>query len=89
MNKVVTKGFPKVHFYDQGFVDTYDKTWTWIQDSWKEGTKKNKLATKYFNYPKSSSTGEIIVQNKFNVTYSRKLAYTFLVCLQVGRAMFA
>jgi neutral trehalase len=26
------KDFPKVRFYDQDFVDIYDKTWTWIQE---------------------------------------------------------
>ena len=31
MNK---RDFPKIHFYDQDFVDIYDKTWTWIQDFW-------------------------------------------------------
>lgn len=29
MNK---RDFPKIHFYDQDFVDIYDKTWTWLQD---------------------------------------------------------
>ena len=27
------RDFPKIHFYDQDFVDIYDKTWTWFQDS--------------------------------------------------------
>ena len=29
MNK---RDFPKVHFYDQDFVDIYDRTWSFIQD---------------------------------------------------------
>ena len=29
MNK---RDFPKIHFYDQDFVDIYDKTWTWLLD---------------------------------------------------------
>lgn len=33
MNK---RDFPKVHFYDQDFVDIYDRTWTWLQDFWRE-----------------------------------------------------
>lgn len=28
------KDFPKIHFYDQDFVDIYDKTWNWLSDSW-------------------------------------------------------
>lgn len=31
MNK---RDFPKIHFYDQDFVDIYDKTWSWLQDFW-------------------------------------------------------
>ncbi len=31
MNK---RDFPKIHFYDQDFVDIYDKTWTWLSDFW-------------------------------------------------------
>lgn len=31
MNK---RDFPKIHFYDQDFVDIYDRTWAWVQDSW-------------------------------------------------------
>ncbi len=37
MNK---KDFPKVHFYDQDFVDIYDRTWTWIQDYWQQPAKE-------------------------------------------------
>lgn len=33
MNK---RDFPKVHFYDQDFVDIYDKTWSWLQDFWQD-----------------------------------------------------
>ncbi|MDR2494831.1 MAG: hypothetical protein LBD24_06380, partial [Spirochaetaceae bacterium] len=34
------RDFPKIHFYDQDFVDIYDKTWAWIQDCWHIGTEK-------------------------------------------------
>jgi len=47
-------GFPIVHFYDQDFVDIYNKTWTWLYDFWKKGSKRNVLQQKYFNYPKSN-----------------------------------
>lgn len=26
--------FPKIHFYDQDFVDIYDKTWNWLSEYW-------------------------------------------------------
>ncbi|MCL2705666.1 MAG: hypothetical protein FWE72_05605 [Spirochaetaceae bacterium] len=47
-------GFPIVHFYDQDFVDIYNKTWTWLHDFWKKGTKRNALQQRYFNYPGSN-----------------------------------
>jgi neutral trehalase len=34
---VTKRDFPKIHFYDQDFVDIYDKTWAWIQDCWNMG----------------------------------------------------
>ena len=48
---MVKKGFPAVHFYDQDFVDLYEKTWAWLQDSWKNGNSKNGFPKIYFNYP--------------------------------------
>jgi len=36
----VRKDFPRIHFYDQDFVDIYDKTWAWMQDCWMSGGDK-------------------------------------------------
>ena len=47
---MIKTGFPIVHFYDQDFVDIYNKTWTWLYDFWKKGTKKNGFQQKYYNY---------------------------------------
>ncbi len=47
---MIKTGFPIVHFYDQDFVDIYNKTWTWLYDFWKKGSKKNGFQAKYFNY---------------------------------------
>jgi neutral trehalase len=38
---LVKRDFPKIHFYDQDFVDLYDKTWAWIQDCWNTVSEKN------------------------------------------------
>ncbi len=69
MGKVVRKGFPRVHYYDQDFVDVYDKTWAWIEGSFRQGTKKNGLASRYFNYE----------GNNFVSQYEACLATFFLV----------
>jgi neutral trehalase len=37
---LIKRDFPKIHFYDQDFVDIYDKTWAWIQDCWSSGNEK-------------------------------------------------
>ena len=34
------RDFPKIHFYDQDFVDIYDKTWAWIGDFWNNCSDK-------------------------------------------------
>ncbi|MDR1072092.1 MAG: hypothetical protein LBL45_00230 [Treponema sp.] len=34
------KELPKIHFYDQDFVDIYDKTWAWVQDAWRSSGEK-------------------------------------------------
>lgn len=48
---MIDKEFPRVHFYDQDFVDLYDKMWIKIRDFWHEGTEKNGFAEQYFANP--------------------------------------
>ncbi len=50
---MVKKDFPKVHFYDQDFVDIYDQTWAWIQDFWHKGTSENGLQSRFFSHPET------------------------------------
>ena len=51
MNK---RDFPKIHFYDQDFVDIYDKTWTWIQDFWVDSSLNENSTDGYFIYPQNN-----------------------------------
>ncbi|MCR5606225.1 MAG: hypothetical protein K6F69_05340 [Treponema sp.] len=48
MNK---KDFPKIHFYDQDFVDIYDKSWSWIVDYWLDPLTGEASSDGYFIYP--------------------------------------
>ena len=41
---------PSVHFYDQDFVDLYDRSWVWIDEYWKQGTEQNGFAGNYVSY---------------------------------------
>ncbi|MGI6466012.1 MAG: MGH1-like glycoside hydrolase domain-containing protein [Sphaerochaetaceae bacterium] len=52
---------PSVHFYDQDFVDVYNRTWVWIDEFWTQGTKGNSFSGGYLSYPK---------QKTFNQLYS-------------------
>ena len=48
------KDFPKIHFYDQDFVDIYDKTWNWLSDSWIDPKTLAVSSDGYFIYPNES-----------------------------------
>lgn len=48
MNK---RDFPKIHFYDQDFVDIYDKTWTWLTNYWIDPKTVEISSDGYFIYP--------------------------------------
>lgn len=48
MNK---RDFPKIHFYDQDFVDIYDKTWNWLSGSWIDPKTSELSADGFFIYP--------------------------------------
>ncbi|MCK9285963.1 MAG: trehalase family glycosidase [Sphaerochaetaceae bacterium] len=60
---------PSVHFYDQDFVDMYDRSWVWIDELWTQGTKENGFSGGYLSYPG---------QKTFNQFYSC-LSALFLV----------
>ena len=47
MNK---RDFPKIYFYDQDFVDIYDKTWSWVQDFWRDPHTGEQSDDGYFVY---------------------------------------
>jgi neutral trehalase len=45
------RDFPKIHFYDQDFVDIYDKTWNWISDFWIDPATGDLSPDGLFVYP--------------------------------------
>ena len=53
--------FPKIHFYDQDFVDIYNKTWTMLSDYWINPKTGEKTSDGYFMYP----VGEKLVIDQF------------------------
>ena len=41
---------PSIQFYDQDFVDLYDRSWVWVDDFWKAGTSENGFTGSYLSY---------------------------------------
>lgn len=46
--------FPKIHFYDQDFVDIYNKTWAMLADYWIDPVSGKVAPNGYFLYPEGS-----------------------------------
>ena len=53
--------FPKIHFYDQDFVDIYNKTWTMLSDYWINPKTGEKTSDGKFIYP----VGDKLVIDQF------------------------
>jgi neutral trehalase len=68
------RDFPKIHFYDQDFVDIYDKTWAWIQDCWNADTEKGVIEGRFFSYPGSPVLNQMdAVFSSFFLVYSNRI----------------
>ncbi len=68
------RDFPKIHFYDQDFVDIYDKTWAWIQDCWLSGGEKSSIEGKFFAYPGNSAVQQVdAIFSSFFLVYSNRI----------------
>ena len=71
---MIKHDFPKIHFYDQDFVDIYDKTWAWIQDCWINGGEKSKIEGKFFSYPDSQAVTQAdAIFSSFFLVYSNRI----------------
>lgn len=68
------RNFPKIHFYDQDFVDIYDQTWAWSSDFWRKGTVRSKFAPRFFNAPESDSVVQFdAIFSTFFLVYSNRI----------------
>ena len=71
---MIKHDFPKIHFYDQDFVDIYDKTWAWIQDCWNGGGEKSRIEGKFFSYPGSATVLQAdAIYSSFFLVYSNRI----------------
>jgi hypothetical protein len=55
------RDFPKIHFYDQDFVDIYDKTWTWLQDYYIDPDTGEPDTDGYLLYPEKDQPGNYTI----------------------------
>ncbi len=45
------EAIPSITFYDQDFVDLYDRSWVRIEEQWTSGTPENGFQGSYLSYP--------------------------------------
>lgn len=70
MNK---RDFPKIHFYDQDFVDIYDKTWNWLADYWLDPSSGEPSPDGLFLYP---SQEKLVIDQFESILSSFFLVYS-------------
>jgi neutral trehalase len=69
------KDFPRVHFYDQDFVEIYDRTWAWVADCWAAGGSESGFdKTRFFYYPQKPAL-DVLEQafSSFFLVYSNRI----------------
>lgn len=45
-----SEAIPSIEFYDQDFVDLYDRSWVWIDDAWKNADNAGGFTGSYLSY---------------------------------------
>ena len=58
--------FPQIHFYDQDFVDIYNKTWSWVSSFWIDPATGEQTNDGLFIYPE----GQKMIINQFESIFS-------------------
>ena len=67
---------PRIHFYDQDFVDMYDRTWVWIDEIWKKGDENPAFPEGFYTHESNSTIKlfDVMLSSLFlvysNQTYS-------------------
>jgi neutral trehalase len=69
------RDFPNIHFYDQDFVDIYDRTWAWIEDYWTTASPESGIGGgKFFYYPQSGLLDQSEqIFSSFYLVYSNRI----------------
>lgn len=65
---------PRIHYYDQDFVDVYDKSWIWIKDFWNKWSPDEVYSKPYFLQPDQTVIDQAdSVYSSFFLAYSNNL----------------
>ena len=67
------KMVPKVHYYNQDFVDIYVRSWNMLDDYWMKGTEANNLEPQYFSWPAAEKINQLeACYSTFYLVYSNR-----------------
>ena len=59
--------FPQIHFYDQDFVDIYNKTWSWVSSFWIDPATGEQANDGLFIYPENGKITSLSTAPTANV----------------------
>ena len=85
MNK---RDFPKIHFYDQDFVDIYDKTWTWLSGFWLNSKLAEDPTDGYFVYPQDNDENPVLTSTTEPKSPSSTVSPFFIFSAMISAASF-
>ena len=71
---MLKKEFPQIHYYDQDFVDIYDRSWAWMMDFWRKADPAIGLKNPFYAYHEGSylSLYESCISSFFLVYFNKK-----------------
>jgi len=71
---VLKKEFPQIHYYDQDFVDIYDRTWAWMSDFWRKADPAVGIKNPHYAYHEGNylSLFESCISSFFLVYFNKK-----------------
>ncbi|MCG8452749.1 MAG: hypothetical protein MI717_06170 [Spirochaetales bacterium] len=71
---MLKKEFPQIHYYDQDFVDIYDRSWAWMSDFWRKADPAIGLKFPFFAYHEGNELNlyESCLSSFFLVYFNKK-----------------
>ncbi len=71
---MLKKEFPQIHYYDQDFVDIYDRSWAWVSDFWRKADSAIGINNPFYAYSEGNylSLYESCIASFFLVYFNKK-----------------